>query len=394
MADDVVISGFGVVSPIGVGREAFWDALCSGRSGAAPVDCMDTSDLPRHIACQVREPIDVPLPVGRAARLTIGSAREAAAMAGLGPGVIEPGRSAVIMGTTMGETERIEERLTAADDEWLSSEHMRQIIAARPGSIARNVQGDLRLTGPAMDLFGACAAGNMAIGMAVRELRAGRCDVAIAGGADGFSRLAFIGFMRLRIMASEVCRPFDEDRDGLFVGEGAAVLVLERESHARARGARVQARVLGCANTCENYHPTRPDPSGDGLTRATQAALADAGVRPEDVDYVCAHGTGTPQNDAIEVDVMRKCFPTGVPFSSIKALTGHTMGAASAMEAVCCLLTLQEQTLVPTWNLDRPIECGGLDPLRGAPRPATVSCVLNNSAGFGGYNSSVLLGAA
>jgi len=271
---------------------------------------------------------------------------------------------------------------------------MRRVIDNRPGSIAHNVQADLGLVGPAIDLYGACTAGNLAIAAARRNLLNGQCDLALAGGADGFSRLAFLGFMRLRVMAAEVCRPFDEQRDGLLVGEGGAMFVLERESSARARGATIRARVAGCGVTCESYHPTRPDPNGDGLTRATNGALAQAGLRPDEIGYVCAHGTGTPQNDMIEVKVLQNCFPKGVPFSSIKALTGHTMGAAAAIELACCLLSLERQTLIPTWNLETVLPCAGRDALAGGPRPAKLQYVVNNSAGFGGYNSSIILAAA
>ncbi len=172
------------------------------------------------------------------------------------------------------------------------------------------------------------------------------------------------------------------------------MFVLERESTARARGAPIRARVLGSAMTCENYHPTRPHPDGDGLSRATMRALGDAGLTPDDVDYICAHGTGTPQNDAIEVAVMERCFPKGVAFSSIKALTGHTMGAAAAMEAAACVLTIEHQKLIPTWHLDNVLQPCSLDAVRGAVRSARVGYVLNNSAGFGGYNSSLVIAAA
>ena len=172
------------------------------------------------------------------------------------------------------------------------------------------------------------------------------------------------------------------------------MFVLERESSAKARGAPIRARVLGAAVACENYHPTRPHPDGDGLTRATMEALRDAGLTPGDIDYVCAHGTGTPQNDAIEVAVMQKCFPKGVAFSSIKALTGHPMGAAAAMEAAACILSLEQQTLIPTWHLDKVLQPCALDAVQGAPRSTRVRYVLNNSAGFGGYNSSIVLAAA
>ena len=200
--------------------------------------------------------------------------------------------------------------------------------------------------------------------------------------------------MRLRAMSSGVCRPFDEQRDGLLVGEGAAIFVLERESTARARGATIRGYILGAGVTCESYHPTRPHPEGDGLTRATQAALADANLTAADIDYVCAHGTGTPQNDAIEVAVLDRCFTQGVAFSSIKALTGHTMGAAAAIEAVACLLSLEHQMLIPTWHLDNVLQPCSSDAVRGSVRSADLRFVVNNSAGFGGYNSSIVIAAA
>lgn len=394
MTEQVVITGMGIVSPIGCGERAFWDALRDGRSGAAPVDTFDTSELPRKTGCQVRDPIDVDPTLGRASQLAIVASREAVKSAGINATDVQDLRVPTIVGTTMGETVFIEQRIDAPDSDWLTHDHMERIAAGRPGSVARNINADLGLHGPAVDLYGACAAGNMALATARRRLLDGECDLALAGGADGFSRLAFIGFMRARIMSTGVCRPFDEKRDGLLVGEGAVTFVLERESSARARGASIRARILGAGVACENYHPTRPHPDGDGLTRATRAALRDADLTPNDVDYVCAHGTGTQQNDAIEVKVMGNCFPDGVSFSSIKALTGHMMGAAAAAEAACCVLTLEQQTLIPTWHLDNVLQPCSLDAVIGGTRPARVGCVVNNSAGFGGYNASVVFAAA
>jgi 3-oxoacyl-[acyl-carrier-protein] synthase II len=392
--EDIVITGLGITSPIGIDEKSFWESLTAGQSGAKQVAGFDTTDLPRSLACQVPDPVDVGMPVGRASRLAIAAARQAVASAALTPDELDASRLAITVGTTMGETEYIEDRLTAPEDNWLSSEHARQIARGKPGSIAGNVRTDLKIACPAMDLYGACAAGNLALCKARDDLLAGRCDVALAGGADGFSQLAFLGFMRLRIMSAGVCKPFDEQRDGLLVGEGSALFVLERESSARARGARIRARVAGCALTCEDYHPTRPEPHGDGLTRATIGALKDAGVSPSDIDYVCAHGTGTPQNDAIEVNVMHNCFPQGVAFNSIKALTGHTMGAAAALEAACCVLSLENGTLIPTWHLDKVLEPCEVDAIKDGPRSAKVRYAVNSSAGFGGYNSSVVLAVA
>lgn len=391
MSDEIVLTAMGIVSPIGCGEAAFWDALVTGRSGAAEVTGFDTSGLPRQVACQVRDPITGPTHVGRASRLAVAAARDAVAASRLDVSSVPEGRLSVLIGTTMGETEFIEERLGVAPPEWLSPDHARRIGLGLPGCISRNVASSLGIRGSTTDLYGACAAGNMALDAARRKLMSGECDVVLAGGADGFSWLAFVGFLRLRVMADGVCRPFDERRDGLLVGEGAVVFVLERESAARARGAPIRARLLGSGIACENYHPTRPHPEGDGLSRATMIALEDAEIAASDVDYVCAHGTGTPQNDAIEVTVMQRCFPGGVAFSSIKALTGHTMGAAAAVEAAACVLMLERQILIPTWNLDHVLQPCSLDAVRSAPRPGRVRCVVNNSAGFGGYNSSVVL---
>ena len=394
MADGVVITGMGVVSPIGCDESSFWESLCAGRSGAKVITSLDTTDLPRKVACFIDEPVDTGIKGGRASRLAIAASRQALADAKLAGGVPTDARTTVLIGTTMGETEYIEANLSSPADRWLNDNHVKRIISGQPGCISRAVLQDCGAKGQATDVYGACAAGNMAIALAGEALLGGQCDVAIVGGADGFSHLAFIGFMRLRLTAADVCRPFDRDRDGLFVGEGAAVFVLERESSATARGARIRAKVAGSGMTSESYHPTRPDPEGDGLTRAIRAALASAGVTAKDIDYVNAHGTGTPQNDMIEVKVMEHCLEAETPFSSTKALTGHTMGAAGAMEAAVCVLALEHQKLIPTWNLENVLEPCKLDAVRRLVRDAKVRVVLNNSAGFGGYNSSVVLTAA
>jgi 3-oxoacyl-[acyl-carrier-protein] synthase II len=433
MRDDIVITGIGIVSPIGVNEAEFWHSLTHGTSGAAPIDCLDTSDLPRKIGCQVKgERWKAASPpsrsMGRAAQLAVAASRHAMDSAAIGRNdfqSIRDARVAVMIGTTMGETEFIENRLGVDSEKWLSPEHAKEILTGQPGSISQHVANSLTRTEgvpeslvresfhtPAaagihsrakqnsraaievVDLYGACAAGNLALGAARRRLINNECDLVLAGGSDGFSRLAFLGFMRLRVMAAEVCRPFDQARDGLFVGEGAAVFVLERESTAKARGVRIRARILGAADAGENYHPTRPHPDGDGLSRAIAAALADADLSAGDIQYICAHGTGTPQNDAIEVGVMNKLFPEATPFSSIKALTGHTMGAAAAVEAAACVLALEHQTLLPTWHLDKVLEPCSLEAVKGGPRAGRLRCVINNSAGFGGYNSSVVIAAA
>lgn len=389
--DQVVITGMGIVSSIGFGEVAFWESVLSGRSGAGPVENLDTSELTRHIACPIREPLGGDESLGRASNLAILAASEALESAKLNADDISSVRSQVLIGTTMGETGFIEARLQEADDRWLDHAHTQKIFSARPGSIARNVQNSLHLKGRVMDLYGACAAGNMAFAMAKRALLRGECDIVLAGGADGFSTLAFMGFMRSRVMASEVCRPFDQQRDGLLVGEGAGMFVLERASSARARGVRPRALIAGVGLSCESYHPTRPHPEGDGLSRAIESAFQDADVGPSEIDYVCAHGTGTPHNDAIEAKVMTEKLPASTPFSSLKALTGHPMGAASALETALCVLSMEHQTLIPTWHLEEPLEPCALEALSGKPKAAKLKTVMNNSAGFGGYNASLIL---
>ncbi len=394
MSEDIVVTGLGVVSAIGSGEEAFWAGLAGGRQAAGEVEQFPTADLPRRVACQIREPVG-PAPVkGRAAQLSWHAAQEALARAGLTAEGLDAGRVSVVVGTTMGATDFIEHPLFLGGQGELTGEQLVEVVAQGPGSISEQLARGLGFSGTAIDLYGACAAGNMALALARQQLREGRCDAALVGGADGFSFLAFIGFMRARVMAETTCRPFDVHRDGMLVGEGAGMFVLERESSARARGARVRSRLVGCGINAESYHPTRPDPEGTGLTLAVQSALRDAGIAPEEVGYVCAHGTGTPHNDAIELTVMGKCFPRGVAFSSIKGQTGHPMGAASALEAACCMLSLERQQLVPTWNLSEPAESGNLDPVMGGLRASALRFAVNNSAGFGGYNSSVVFAAA
>ncbi len=394
MADDIVITGMGVLSPIGCTVQSFWDGLTSGKLGVSPVTSMPTTDLPRQHACPIVESFDAPIQAGRASQLAAAAARDALNDAGLNGKLPDDAASSIVMGTTMGETQFIEDHLFDEGDGWLGNDHMREIVTGQPGCIANNVRQACGGHGGASDLYGACAAGNMAIAQAARALQSKRCDIALAGGADGFSRLAFIGFMRLRLTAAELCRPFDRDRDGLFVGEGATVFVLERAESAAARGATVHARLAGAAMTAECYHPTRPEPEGDGLTRAIEQALRSGNLSAHDIDYVNAHGTGTPQNDMIEAKVMEKCLRAGTAFSSTKALTGHMMGAAGSTEAAVCVLSLKHQTLIPTWGLENVLEPCSMDAVKDAPRSATIRAALNNSAGFGGYNSCVVLTAA
>jgi 3-oxoacyl-[acyl-carrier-protein] synthase II len=222
-------------------------------------------------------------------------------------------------------------------------------------------------------------------------LRDGEADVMLAGGADSFSRITYTGFARLGAIAPEQCQPFDVNRKGMIPGEGAAVLVLERLEHATARGARIYAELAGYGLTCDAHHMTAPQ--GDGATRAMKLAMADAGVQPSDVNYISAHGTGTAVNDRIETMAVKHAFgdaAPGVPVSSIKSMLGHTMGAASAIEAAACALAVRDDAIPPTMNYEnRDPECD-LDYVPNVSRRQPTEVAMNNAYAFGGNNASVI----
>ncbi|HLE83859.1 MAG TPA: beta-ketoacyl-[acyl-carrier-protein] synthase family protein [Thermoanaerobaculia bacterium] len=424
----VVITGLGVVTPVGVGRGPFWEAILAGRHGFAPVRSFDTSALPVHLGAEVGEefrPEDHvrtldPGSVGRASQLAIAAARLALEDAGLepavppraiphpprprqssaasaGPGAPPPERCGVAMGTTSGEpreVERFDDLVVGEELERLGPEFIRRYPCH---VIASHVAAELGFGGPNVMIPTACAAGNYAIAHAHDLLRLGRADLMLAGGADAFSRITYHGFARLGAIAPDLCRPFDRDRRGMIPGEGAAVLVLEPRAAALERGARIYAEVAGYGLSCDAHHMTAAHPEGRGAARAMERALADAGVAPEEVSYVSAHGTGTPTNDRLEVLAFRRVFGEAsprVPISSIKSMLGHTMGAASAIEAAACALAVHTDRIPPTAHFTAPDpEADGAAELDFVPNEARdhpVAVAMNNAYAFGGNNASVL----
>lgn len=396
----VAVTGLAAVTPVGAGARAFWEALLAGRSGFAPVASFDTSRHSVHVGAEVHgfeatpfvRRLDV-AQIGRASQLAIAAAHMALADAGLDPAALEPERAGVSMGTTSGEPREIE-RL---DDELLSG-------AAEPGAgfvarypcqvLAAHVASELDFAGPVTVIPNACAAGNHAIAHAADLLRAGRADLMLAGGADAFSRITYTGFARLGAIAPELCQPFDRERKGMIPGEGAAVLVLEPLARALRRGARVYAEIAGAGFACDAHHMTASHPEGEGAARAMQQALALSGLTPDDVDYVSAHGTGTPTNDRLETISVKRVFgarAARVPMSSIKSMIGHTMGAASAIEAAVCALAIHEGRVPPTMNLHEPDPECDLDYVPGAARELPVRVAMNNAYAFGGNNASLIV---
>jgi 3-oxoacyl-[acyl-carrier-protein] synthase II len=245
--------------------------------------------------------------------------------------------------------------------------------------------------GMVLTLPAACAAGNYAIGFAADLIRSGRADVVVTGAAELIQELQFSGFVRLAAMAPEKCQPFDLNRQGLLLGEGAGLLVLESEAHAVRRGARTQAEVGGYGLSCDAYHITRPHPTAAGSISAMRAAIERSGLAPEDVDFVNAHGTGTRHNDAAEAKVVREVFAERrVPISSMKSMLGHCMGAASALEAIGCIFTLETGIYPPTIGFETPDPECDLNVVANEPRRGEADVVINNSLAFGGYNAVAL----
>ncbi|MCS6861123.1 MAG: beta-ketoacyl-[acyl-carrier-protein] synthase family protein, partial [Abditibacteriales bacterium] len=301
----------------------------------------------------------------------------------------------VCLGTTMGEPQFVENMNPLWDDEAAVTPLCTEVVANPPSVLSERVASYFQLCGPNLTIPTACAAGNYALGWAFEQVQSGAADMMLAGGTDAFSRLAFVGFSRLHAFSPDVCRPFDRNRQGLLLSEGAGVLVLERLEHAQARGARIYAEMLGYGLSADAHHITAPHPDGAGAALAMRRALQRAQRSPDDVDYINAHGTGTPHNDKAETLAIKSLFGERayqIPVSSIKALTGHAMGAASAIEAIACVLSLYHGILPPTWNYQEPDPECDLDYIPNAPRDVQPHVVLNNSYGFGGNNACVVFG--
>ncbi|MFI6042483.1 beta-ketoacyl-[acyl-carrier-protein] synthase family protein [Nocardia sp. NPDC051321] len=395
----VVVTGLGPVSSIGIGVSAFADALAAGRSGVSAIRSFDTTGFPYVHAGEVHEfrPESLLRRLGagwgRASLLAGAAARLAADDAGLPLDALGDIRAGAVIGTTSGESQSVEQltaQAVAGGIATMSRDIGRQIPANRLSSA---VNTELGIHGESVTIGTACSASNYAIGYAFDRLVAGGADVMIAGGADAVCRWAHAGFYRLGALTERTCRPFDRDRDGILTAEGGVCLVLETLEHARRRDARVYAELRGYGLNCDAKHPVAPD----ALSMADCMRLAhrDAGIEPGEVDYICAHGTGTPANDLAEVRAVHEVFGSRVPpISSIKSMIGHTMGAASGFGAVACVLAICRGFLPPTINLaciDPALQ--PIDPVPNAARAAEVRIAQNNGYAFGGNNAITIFGA-
>lgn len=394
----VVVTGLGIVSSIGVGKDEFWKALIAGKSGITKVTSFDTAEYRCHNAGEVQGfvPEDhiakrmVPF-LGRTSQLAITAASQALDAAGLSSKKINGDRTGIFIGTTMGE-KPLEESI----DTWVmaGSDNVSKIkiLQSSANNIPANIGMYFKLSGPNYMIPTACAAGNYAIGYGVDFIKRGELDYAIVGGADAFSKLAFTGFQRIYAMSPDRCRPFDKNRRGMMVGEGAAILFLESLESALHRGADIYAELPGYGISCDAYHMTASKP--DGISKAILNALKYSRTPAEEVDYINAHGTGTPGNDKNECAALRKVFKDrlgSIPVSSIKSMLGHPMGAASAIEAVACCLAVKENMIPPTINFETPDPQCEIDCVPNRSRVRRVNTALNNGFAFGGNNSCLVI---
>jgi 3-oxoacyl-[acyl-carrier-protein] synthase II len=405
--DGVVVTGLGCVSPLGTDVAATWQALLAGRSGVSRLPEDFDPRLPVQIAARVPGPVDPgALPakelrrLDRAILLALAAAREALADARLVSGESCDGdRAGVAIGSGIGGVETLannQRALLEAGPRRVSPFFIPMTLANMPAGMVAIRHG---LRGPNLCHVTACASGAHALGESLRILQRGDADVMVAGGTEAaITPLVVAGFANMQALSKNAdplraSRPFDRDRDGFVLAEGAAVVVLEREAHAVARGAQIRGRLVGYAASADALHVAAPDPEGAGARRCMQRALADAGLPVDAVDYVNAHATSTPAGDAMEAAALRGVFGAHaerMAVSSTKGATGHLLGAAGALEALLSLLALETGTLPPTINLENPDPECALDHVAGKPRAARVRVVLSNSFGFGGVNAALL----
>jgi 3-oxoacyl-[acyl-carrier-protein] synthase II len=384
----VVVTGLGAVSPFGAGVKAYWAGLAAGACAIRPLTLFESDGFRCRIAAEVPELTAGSPRRSRADRLALGAALEAIDDAGLADA--DRAEIALIIGAVGGGMLEAEEWYWAR----ARGEHPAPGAALRailPGSHAETLGHRLGLGGPRHTVVTACSSGAVALAEAAELIADGVVDVAVAGGVDGMTRLCFMGFNTLKLLDPEPCRPFDKDRRGMSIGEGAGFVVLEAVEGARARGARIYAELAGHGMTTDAFHVTAPEPEGEGMARAMRAALAAAGVTVGAVGYINAHGTATPQNDRIEARAIAQVFGEGrVLVSSTKSMIGHTMAAAGGLEAVATVLTLTQELIPPTATLVTPDPEVTFDCVPRVAREAAVECAISNSFGFGGQNVTLL----
>ena len=399
-----MVTGIGVVTPLGIGKEAFWDGLANGRSGVRRITRFDPSELTSQIAGEVPdfEPLDYmdrkdARRMDRFTQFAVAATALALADAGLDQEVPLGERAGVLIGSGVGGIETLEEQaltLVTKGVNRISPFFVPMMIAdmaAGQVSIQFGAKGHNACT------VTACCSGAHSIGDAFRVIQRGEADIMISGGAEApIGRLAMGGFCSAKTLSTRndeperASRPFDAGRDGFVMGEGSGIVILEELEHARARGAKIYAELVGYGATGDAYHITTPAPEGEGAARAMLAALNDAGLTVEDVDYINAHGTSTKYNDYFETVAIKRVFgqrAASVPISSTKSMTGHLLGAAGGVELIASLLAMEHSLIPPTINYEEPDPNCDLDYVPNVARPKELNVVMSNSFGFGGHNA-------
>lgn len=397
----VAVTGIGLVSALGLGREQTWQGLVEGRCGIGPVTLFDTTGYRSRLAAQIGdyEPARHFSPLerrrwSRSDQIAVLASQEALQDAGLDGGGLDPRRTGVIFGAGTSDLLR--------NEEYLKDVRAKGVARAKPSRIVNffsNTPVDVvgarfGLLGPRHCVVAACSSSTIALGYAADAIRAGTIDTALAGGADALCRLTFSGFNALRLVDTVPCRPFDTGRQGMTIGEAGAVLVLEDLDRARARGAAIYAELAGYGSACEAYHPTSPEPEGHVIAATIRAALADAGLTADAVDHVNAHGTGTLHNDRAEARAFYRVFgdrAASLPVNAIKSMAGHCLGAAGAIEAAVLALTIARGVIPPTANHQRTDPACALDVVPNEARASEVRCGLSTSLAFGGNDAALVM---
>ena len=401
------MTGLGILSPIGNDIPSFWSSVKAGRSGVAPITMIDSSDLAVKIAGEVKN-FDPSLrldakeakKMDRYAQFSVYAALEALQDAGLTKEALDPERTGVCIGTGQGGSQSIEEAVIRMTERGPGRVPPLTVAKGLANFGPAQIAMTLNITGPCLCIVTACAAATDAIGQAMRLIKENHADIIFSGGSEAsIVRMCMSSFINIQALSTrndqpeKASRPFDRDRDGFVMGEGAGVLILEEYEHAKARGAKMYAEVAGFGQTCDAHHVTAPDPEGRGVARAMRLAIAEAGLSPEDIDYVSAHGTSTPLNDPIETKAVKAAFgdhARKLKISSLKSMTGHCIGAAGAIESIASILGMNEDYVHPTINYENPDPECDLDYVPNVGVHMPVRAFIKNSMGFGGQNAVVV----
>ncbi len=406
----VVVTGLGVVSSIGFGKDAFWNSLREGRSGVSDIEAFDTSAFTTRFAGEIKDfdPanfIDAKRlkRMDRTSQLAVAAAKMAVADAGLNfqqNGGRE--KTGVIIGTAMAGHGYILNQHTTLMEKGPMRINPFTALAGFPDACTSNISIELGITGPSFSISTACSSASDAGGYAFEAIQSGAMDFLVMGGAEASIYPGILAaFCVARAMSTRndnpkgASRPFSRDRDGFVLGEGSGILVLEEYEHAKKRGAHIYAEILGHGMTCDAYHMTAPDPEGKEAVRAMKMAMQNAGVLPQDIDYINAHGTSTPLNDKTETMIIKKTFgdlAPKIPISANKSMIGHLIGAAGAVELIAAILAMENGEIPPTINYGTPDPECDLDYVPNKSRKANIEVLMKNSFGFGGKNSVLILG--